>query len=527
MAFGDNIQSFDSATDTGLTLDLALNRVYDTQAKAQFVRQGTTSKWFNPRGTALKGRAHVYRAWIQPSTGVRRAGFASGRTTEFPAARDLAYQDLSVIHSDLVLFRASVKFNELDEMKTKDREHSIADLALKIVGDVEEDFATQINSALNQSSYCYAAKIHTMYTSAGVAWADNSDGYGADAAVFMRIKDGSISQFQKGEILDIYDSASTAGSEVQRAQCIVHDVIYGKDGPWTSGVKVANIGPGLIVEPCNADGTLTSTDGGTFNCTSDWDQVAAPDADDYIARSGEFTMSASAPNNFHGFPDWRDSNVNVFRDEGGTLQDREAAGSAWQMPEVVVVAAAGSEVAFDIDTHFREAEDVLPFRVMTARDRRGKMAGAPEIKQSMVAITTPDIVNEAVRDGADNVRFTTTSAMNLDAAKSKSLFGSVGFEGIVYHSATLGTIAMQADIAAQPHVVSLIDPNSFFWVTFGGTPSSVAWLDNGGSRFSRLKGATLGTETFYKQGAAWTAAALACDHIAANCFITGVKSSQE
>lgn len=502
MAFYDNSQQFTAVDD-------ALDRYYNLDAVPQFQRLGKTARWFNPRGVAMKGKSYGYVAWTQPATGVRRETFTTGRISEFPAARDLDYQPLSVSFADMKLFRATSKINILDWDKTKDPKHAVADLAMKVLSEADMDFASQLNVALYQAGTCGMGTIKQIYDVDGTAFT----GAAGAAAAYIRVTDGSIAQFNKGDVLEIRDATTTTQVNVEMT---VNSVIHGKDGPWSAGSRVADIGPGIIATPNTAT-------------TATWNAVDTPIATDILARSGEYHATSTSYRNIHGFPDWWNTAVDVFRDEdGGSVLDREAAGNHWMNPEQVTVAASGSEVNLDIDTHFRDIEDILPYRIETGRVKRAaSVRNGPSLPESLVAFMNAPLVNEAVHTVGGSERFTTTLAMNLDTAKRRQLFGESGFDGYVYHSATLGEVCFQADVAMPPYVMYVIEPQSFFYVTFGGSPSGLAWLKNAGSRWQPVQGDTLGTPTFVQQAGAYTFMALACDQIGANFRITGVKSSRE
>ena len=264
--------------------------------------------------------------------------------------------------------------------------------------------------------------------------------------------------------------------------------------------------------------------------------MATPDADDMIARTDEFTPTASAYTNFHGFPDLFDTTVDIFRDNAGSTIDRESYGNRWMNPTVITPtgASAGSEVTFDYDAHFGELEDVMSQTVELSRLHRGSSMpnmDNPEdylsINGAMLAVSAPDIVNDAVREMADSQRFVSTAATTLDAARRKALFGTVNFEGVVYHSASLPPIVLQGDAASQPNVMRLIEPASMFMLTFGGGVNKINWLKGANGIWTRLEGDTNRTPTFFVQAGCWTAAYMVFDQPKVNCELRFIKSSRK
>lgn len=496
-------------------LDAAIARQEDLtkHVKAQFTRLQNTTRWFDTTKEPLKGKTFYYRALVSPSSGVRREKATTAATQEFPIAQSFTYQELSVKLADIKFFQASVKYNTLEQKRTASGEYAVQELAMQAVGDAEADFSQQLNSAIHQPGSAMMAKVVLMYDVDGTAFSGAAD----SAAAYIHISDGSIGQFNKGEVLAITDTDGTTAL----ARMKVLAVVYGPDGPLDgSDGKVADIGPGLICQPCTVDGTAEDVH---------WNAVAAPAVGDYIARYGEFHATAASYRNIHGFPDLFDSTCNMFWDGDGSALDRDSPANQWTVPYIVRAAAAGSEVAFDADVHLRELEDSIPFAaaVKGGRTRRAlKPLEGITIKNSLVAITTPSIVNDAVADAKANLRFTTNYAASLGTAEKKKIFGSVGFDGIVYHSPSLGVIALQADAACRPYRMEIIEPNSFFYLTYPGMSGNVEWYAPSGKRFTEVAGDN-GRKTYYVQGAAHTALALCNDQPGANMEIRGVKSSAE
>ncbi|HUT56960.1 MAG TPA: hypothetical protein VNA25_03685, partial [Phycisphaerae bacterium] len=346
--------------------------------KAQFVRMGRTSGWFKPAVLVLKGKRHVYRAYTQPLSGVRRELYETAVAGEFPVARDYGVTELSVSHADLVMFQASMKWNLKREVKMANAEASVFDLAKKTIRETENDFTTQTNAALFQPSTCQMAVVDTPYmhtsstTGAWTTWGDGAMGGAGHEPIYIKIKNGASAQFMPNMIIDIYRSG------VQQHRAIVHDVIYGENGPWAGGSRTAGAGPGIICEPCAEDGSVSSGTGYNFiwysTMATSGDNSAEPTDGDVIVRSGEYATGDSAKN-FHGLADWFDTTVDCWRDVDGTAIERDTTGYHWMNPEVFIPdgASAGSEVEFEIEEHLAEMEDVLPNFLDFSRNDRVKL----------------------------------------------------------------------------------------------------------------------------------------------------------
>ena len=523
MAYGDNTQVW---TD----LDYGLAAAYNMRAKAMFQRQGVTAKWFRPRGQVFEGEKYIWEAFTQPSSGVLSSSYTTARAGVMPAARDLSYTKLSVTTDDLFALRGTVKVNEFDVMRTKGEKLAVANLAMKVLGDLDADFGSSANAKLFQGKNSVKAEVHTFYNVAGTSSGDTATGYDGHTAMFIRIKNGSVSQFSPGEVLGIYDASNSY------ALCNlvkVWDVIYGYDGPPVSGARQPGIGPGLVCEPCDADGAVYASAwaGGTMSVTG---TSASPAAGDHIARYGEYTTDvASSPTSHPSLYDFFDTTVDIYRNEGGTLQDREAAGNGWMNPEVVTIAAAGSEVLFDPEVHLRFLEDYWPNRIATARVAREKALSGDEESQglpsTLLGICHQEIVNAGVDASKGTERF--TAAARLDEATKRALWGEIGFEGFVMNSPSLPTITFQPDVACRPYKILFADPRAFFYVTFGGQKGRLNWVgnDSGGKWHVVPDSGTSGTSrlTLYRQASAWTLAGLVCDAPMNVAQISGVKGAKQ
>ena len=380
------------------------------------------------------------------------------------------------------------------------------------------DFASQLNVALHQDGSCEMAEVLQIYDVDATAFS----GAAGSAPAYINITGGPIAAFNVGDVLQIID---TGDDSTVNATCIVLDVIHGNDGPWSAGSRVTGIGPGIIVDTCDAAGDRTS--GAT------WDAVAAPAVGDHIARYGEYHATAASQRNIHGFGDWFDTTKDVYRDaDGGSLLDREAAGNHWMNPEIFDYDDGGGAVTFDIDTHLADYESVMPTRVNSGRNKRpslweGKVETAEEgikLPEMLVAIGEPGLIRTAINSGSATHQFTAAEALTREAAEKRGRIAVEGFEGLVWHSATIGPIAFEADEASVPNKLRILVSDSFFYVLFGSKEyGQIQWATYAGnSRFQRISDSN-GSPTYYITGGAWTMAQLSCDQIGANAEIRGVK----
>jgi len=528
MAFNDN--------EIGLA-DTAINAALATKeqihpAPAQFTRQGRTSRWFRPGSKTLQGERTKFRVFTKPYRGARRRAFDTAATSEFPVPMKPGYERLSYSWSDLIDIQGTCKWNMLQDLKHKNLKLSVIALVQELYSQAELDLVHQMNAGIFQSYTCAIAKVAGIYDLDDVDGTPSFSGASGHAAAYIQIKDGSITNFQMGDVLHFYDSTSTGGSDTQNCQVVVHDVIHGENGPWYGGSRNEGYGPGLICEPCAVDGSVTS---GTGYDTA-WNATGTPADGDFIARSGEFQTSTTDPNNFHGFPDWFDPTVDCLMDEDGSVIDRESTGKHWMNPMVIIPdgASAGSEVEFSVRTHLREVEDNWFAMVAAGRQQRrsigvgmpGGKEQAIEISEHLTLIMEPKLFNHVADEAQYSSQFTHASALSESAAKALRRIGVDGFEGFVYHSPTLGEIACMADTNCEPHAAYLIEPSSFFWIE---PPSGqrATWLQSGGSRVWAKIGDTLGTPTYTRQAAVHMMIGLMNDQPKASLKIDHICTARE
>ena len=532
-------------------IDAALARKEKVQrSPSQFTRQGKTTSWFEPRYETLAGERTVYRAFVKGYRGARATSYNTAATTEGPMPMKIGHVELSFSWADLCMIRGTVRWSMLQETKHKKLEYAVYDLVEKLYTEVNSDIVERLNTGIMLPYHAGLAQIHTVYDLLGAN--GGSVTISGHAPLYVRIKNGPISRFQVGDVLDIYENVAAADDKY--ATVVVHAVIYGENGPQclSSGAKtrVQDIGPGLILEPCDADGTVSSN---TTAWNTDGDVSTATDfADCWLARSGEFKKYVTTEsNNIHGIPDFFDPAISVFNDATGTAlvrapTDTDIATLAasdyayeWQNPMVITPtdASAGSEVELVVDDHFTELANNWIYEVQAGRaKRRSHGRGLPGGKNNEIAISehltffcTPPMGNHIVQNAADTAQFTHASMLNDAAAQRLKRIGVEGFDGYVWHNMALGEIAIRTDANCKPYHGFLIEPSSFFWIGPKGG-QSVQWLPHGnGGRIWPIAGTpgveTNGTPTFERQAMAFTMFGLMCDQPQANAMIEHIKTS--
>ena len=522
MAFGDNAIDFVEAK-----LDTAIGRAEQMHpTKAQFTLQGRTSRHLRFKKMPIKGKLHYYRMLTQPMSAVRVEKYPTAITEEFPIGRDFAYTEYALSHDLLSMFKATGKWNLQRELKGQTDNLSVAKLAVQIMSFMGQNFSDRVNTQMFTSSNCAMGTVAQIYDADGSTFT----GASGHASAYIAIN-GPISRFQRGMVLDIYNSDGTTWKN----RVVVQGVIYGDDGPPDgSGGVVASIGPGIICEPCDAAGAVESTA---------WNAVEAPDnAGDYLALSGEF--STTTPKGFPGIPDFFDRTIDChYHASAGTLTavDREAVGYEYLNPMVITPsgASAGSEVTFSMEDHFAQLEDTMPYFVDFGRANRniGDGLEGPEEKivvgSAMTFVTPIEIANYVARTYAgDTLRFSATAASSLSEAKRKELFGHVGFEGIVFHSASLPPIGFMGDPNCTPYRGYLLEPQSFQMLVFGTAPGdgeqvNIDYLKHAGSRLWPVYGDTNKTGTFYVQVHGFTSCGLTNDQPMASVAFNHIKSDRQ
>lgn len=512
MAYYSNTQILTALNDV-------LDTDFDMEGVQQFTRLGATSRLINTRKVKFKGKAHHYIAFVQPGSGIRVKNFTDARTGEFPVARDSGFFRQSVLLEDLRMYQGTAKINDMDRLQTEDLDMSVVELAEHVMGQVTQDLPSKFNASLFQSGTCSMFTVKAIYDVDGSSFT----GGAGHAAAYISIQGGSVAQANVGDILEIYGSDSVSGADQRNHLVKVLAVNPSQDGPHWAGTRVPSIGPGLIVEPCSADGSTTAGTEYAYAWQTKMGDGSAdtPASGDFIARDDEFTKLSTGQNNIHGFPDFFNPLIPISRNEAGTLVVRTEPANHWLIPEIVDPAKGGAMVEFDPAIHLKDLELVMPMRMQTSRLGRRGQSDAPKLMNSITLIGDPAIIRQAVTTAGGAEMFTSTIKMNADSVKD--LFGETGWDGLVYHSSTLGHIGFQADPAMIPNTLYLIDPNSFAWITFGGDPGKLTWLQGDTSgRWSRLKGDTNGTATFYQQAHAYSMACLICDCPQVNAVINNV-----
>lgn len=471
-------------------VDLAMDEYWKNHpAKAQFHRVGNTARWFRPRGEVFRGKRFNFKAFTQSMSNVRTSDFATaaGIDYEYPVGRQLLYTELSYDRADMTFFAGSMEINEIAEEVTTDQRHAVYSLMRKMFREANLEFGRKFNLAIHQDTAAKMGTVAAIYTAAGGS-------YSSSRYAFLQITDVQISKFTKGDVLDI-------GGE---SDVLVMDVIPGTSGPWSSAARVADIGPGIVV------------DYGSGN-------TADSSVDDDITHSGETTGDGMA-----GFDAWFSGGTNVYNDADGSAINRDASGNAWSIPIIEHVADEGSEVVIDLDAHVGLLADYWPQAVSSGRlSRQGEsVEDNLMLPGTLVGICTPEMCNSIVTEGEATARF--TKAMDMSKDNKQQLFAQVSFEGLVYHTPTLPAISFQADLAAPKHKIRFLDPQSWGYLTLneGGGMYGISWLKSGGgvgTRWMRVIGSNK-RMTNRLAAAAKSAMLLYCDQPRANAEITGVKS---
>lgn len=462
----------------------AMAKIYRLRPdKAQFGRSQETLRFFNARDMMMKGEEYHYKVFTSAGSPVRRIPATTAETTEFPEAMTIGHTDVYANWANLTEFQGSFEYTDLAEAKTRDLEASIYRVATKLVGDADDYFGAQVNAALHQDSDCKMACVAAVYKIDG-------DTYSQASAAYLKLDEGSISQFTPGDVLDI----RTGTTATVRLTVTVNDVFHTTEGP--NGV--ADIGPGIRVT--RASGTDTN-----FDSVADGDE---------IVLSGEL-----ATYNIAGFPSWFSYSTAVLS------ITRTATGSAWSIPYMKSWLSGTANVTLDLDAHLGEMAEELSYAVKFGRRARAR-EGIAISQAAMVLLGTPKLISEASRQVGDAVMYTES----LSAENKKQLFGASGFDGAYWHSPLLnGTpISFAYDPVATPNTLRLLEPSSWFFIIghTGGSHESVKWIEEGGTRFLVERGSN-GRLTHKKVAGAYMWMALANDQPRANFQHSGLKASTE
>lgn len=535
---------------TAIDAALAINEQVK-RAPSQFTRQGKTSEWFRPRTEMLKGERTRFRVFDKGYRGARAASFSGAANTEGPTPMGIGHTECSYSWDDLMMIRAGIKWNMLQDLKHQDLNLAVYELVNKLFAEAEADIAERENTGLMLPYTSALGTVKLPYDADGSSFSLDA----AHTPAFIRITDAPMSRFQKGDVLAIFAAASAAGTDTQVARVVVHDVIHGEDGPPATA-RILDIGPGIVCEPCDENGDVEASNwagatvtGGDLTVTdSDGSFTSVrPAVGDFIARTGEFHTSTTAgqATNIHGIPDWFDWNISTLRDGDGTYLTRTDPGYSWTNPFVitptgVTPGTVSTYVEFDPDEHLAELADNWIFKVKAGRaGRRSLGQGMPDgrneqiqISEHLLALMSPQLVNHVVNGAEDKLRFTHASQMSEKSAKALELIGVSGFEGYVWHNPALGEVCFQADTNCKPYTAYILEPSSWFWLEAPGG-SGIKWLPfSNGSRIWSINGSQggstgNGTPTFSRQAMAYSMRGLMCDQPAANAMIEGILTARQ
>ena len=467
----------------------AMAKIYKMRPdKAQFVRSQETSRHFKPRKEMIKGEEYHWKVWTQPMTAARSVGSATNSTTEvaeWPAARQLDHVDVYATWADLMEIRGTIEYTGLSEAKTKDLEAAVYHVASRLVGEVDNDLGTKMNSAMHQDSASTMAKVLVVHDASGTVTATPG------SAAILTITGGSITQFMVGQRLYIW-ATGTHTATTDRLTCYVNDIIYAGE---TIGSAT---GPGIRV-------TWEAAGTGSGSGNSNLNNVVATD---------DITLSEEvAASNFYALPTWFGTGA-VFS------ITRTATGSRWSVPFMADYNVSSSPVTLDLETHFGTMALNWSYAMKSGRAMR--KADGIEISDGLLALGDPQSIDEMSRQVGDSLRYTT----DLRDEQKQVLFGTSGFDKAYWHHPLIGPIALQVDPAATPNAIRFIDPNSFFWICGhqGGSPDVIEWLDGDGQKF-RYEQGTNGRPKNIMVGGYLVRVQLACDQPKCNYEIKGVKSS--
>ena len=451
---------------------------------AQFTRFAETAKHFKPRMLAMKGENLYWYAYTQPYTGVRRT--KSAYETEFPESRAVDHTQVYITWTDLCEFQGTITFTGLAARKT--RSAAVYATARKLVTEFDADCGECLNRSLHQNSDCVMGTVAAKYS------ATTGGSYTTSTSAFFQITDMPVSAFHPGQVLDLRDVSdnATINNGVK-----VDDVFHTSVGPNA----VDDIGPGITV-------TIDSTRNTAVSGTSDLDTVAATD---------EIALSTETDSNLDSFQTWFGTGSVLSLTRGTTV------GEQWAIPYEKDYSVSGVAVNFDFDDHMRPMARDLARAVKFGREvRKNEGLG---ISDAMLFLTTDAILDEATSLFGDAARFTTALASSLDGAERKRLFGTVGFDGVVWHNPLLGAIGFQSDAVATPNTARLIEPSSWFFVT-GHNSNNLRpeWLKGDGRMWRYVQGSN-GRPINKLIAGGLMRLALCCDQPRANYEINGIKSS--
>ena len=467
-----------------------IDEIWKIKPVIQEARFGATAQHFTRR-TQWKGGALHVKFVDQIYTGAKMDATLEA---DVPIARKISTADIQIEESHLRRISASISRTAQAQYEVDGSDHAVWDLSNELTLQLAESFGEKRNQALHSNANMRLALVAVRYDEDGTSYT------GGQADAFIKIDNGSISNFHPGMMLDI----CAAASDTIRIRVQVNDVCH------DSEFKTLSIGPGIVVTE-NTDDGASVTDAHLDNVVDN----------DVIRYAGEV--------NSDGYDMGIDALCN--RSSPGTYfgVTRTGKGNYYLIP----YGRDYSSATLDLDTHFGNFADTMGMVFEPSKRYRRNSAPALfrrnknfRMTEAIVAIAQPALVNEVARQASEGQRrFTKEIASSMDTARRNELVAVHGWNGAVLMNPSMPPIVLQPEPLAKADTIRIFEPSTVEYISMGdGTP---IWVRPPGqrSRWHQRRDTTTGNLKMVADAAAFLIEAPFCDQPRLWYSIDSVRSS--
>ena len=493
----NNDQAYTVLADATAMMD----EVYEMEPIAQSNRFGDTAKHIT-RETQWKGGALHKKILSQIFTG---ATASATLESDAPDAYNINTTDIQLEESHLRKLAFTISHTIPAQMEVDGGKDAVWNLAKELVVQAQENIGEKRNQLINSNADCVKAEVAALYNLDGTTYSDTQ------SFAFIKISDGSISNFHIGEILDIRAASDNANI---RSTVQVNAVCH---SPYYQG---SNIGPGIIVESNIVYGNPLAT--GTGNGTTTQDQYLNNLADgDEIVTHGE--GADGFPASFSTLCDLGASPSSYF---GITRAGTTAATAKnhYLIPYGRDYTSGGASTVLDLDTHFGHMADTMGY--VFGPSRAYRMNRGFQLTDAIICQAQPDLVNEMARQaGEGSQRFTRRIASDMDAASRQKLVAVAGWNGSVLFNPNLPPIVLQPEPLAPSDTIRIFEPSSYEWIRMGSKQPRWIKAPGGNGMWHVRRNVTTGNLTMILDASGFCIETFFCDQPQLTYSIQGVTTS--
>lgn len=466
-------------------VDDAMSEHYDLEAVVIESRFGNTAAHID-RTSSFKGASMHKKFYDQQFSRVIANDDIEG---DLPSAGRLQAIDMEIQTSHLrsLDFQVDVSFAALDLCTDA---QAAWDLGTELFLQAEQAVGEKRNSMLHMNADMVLAQVKgSILDEDGTSYTSGDD----QTDAFIPVDTGSISNFKRGQIIDIREGSDNTSVRVTCEVITVwHDEYF----------EGSAVGPGILVEIADENDGDANLDN-----VADNDEICAvgeTDVNYHAAFQSLFALSS--PGAYFG-------------------KTRTTAANRFLQP----YGRSYSDAELDVEQHFGKMADTIGMMLPASRKQRRvrNLNGKFQMTDAVVAICQPSLLNEAARQcGEPNAFMTRSTARSESAAKGTKLVAVHGWDGVVLRHPNLPPIALQADPQCAPNRIYLIEPNTWEWIRQGSDGMKPTWVPGTvkGTRWHQMYTSGGNISKKYVAGG-YVHEAPFCDQPQLNYLIDGVTSS--